>query len=138
MIPLATLPCQVTYSVAAPGWEAEISQAVGTISLLSGITFTLSDDAALHFVERDDLPVNGVHALAWSLPGEIAVSPTEGYETFQPKQRRAIVMHELMHQLGIGHNSEPDSIMNVAVDVYRLSLRDAARIGAAGARCVAS
>lgn len=139
MIPVLITTCAVTYTVDAPGWSAEIAEAIGTVSLASGITFTVSDpDAAtLHIRSLPNLLVgpDAAYLGASYADGTIELADAGTVFTYMPKQRRVIVMHELMHQLGMPHSADPQSVMYPFADwhVFRPSPGDVAGMAAVGA-----
>ena len=128
-------PCAVEVSIQAPGWEREITQALGIYSALSGAQFT-AGEGGIKFVVKPSLKAqNGVDTLASWLGDTVSLTPAAG---LSHNARLRITLHELGHAFWQEHNDEPDSVMYPQMDprytVHKLSPRDAARIAAAGCR----
>ena len=130
-------PCSVEYSVQAPGYEQQITAALGVYSALSGTAFTVGD-GGIHFIVRASLlPSKGVETLAmWSpMSATISLLPASKLPV---GARQRVVLHELGHAYWQDHNDEADSVMyrymNPQHTVTALSVRDQQRIRDAGCR----
>lgn len=121
---VARFPCSVEVSIDAPGWEREITAALGIYSQLSGTTFT-AGNGGIHFVVKTY--VNGTSGADYGQwQGDtVTLAPAM---MLNHNGRLKVALHELGHAYWQGHNTEKDSIMNPNYWGHKLSERDAAII----------
>ncbi len=112
-------PCLVAIVIEAPAYRREILQGVGIVSEATGITF-VEGGWDLVFKQYDRLVMpDGQQVVGWRLGDEIALTdprpwfPQETGGWRQHQRRLGLVIHELLHWLGLPHNTRPDSILNI-------------------------
>ena len=134
---VARFPCSVEISIDAPGWQSEITAALGIYSQLSGTAFTEGGNG-IHFVVKPSLGSRkGVESLGvWSpMTATISLTPAAA---LSHNARLRIALHEIGHAMWQDHSDEPDSVMSPLINprftVHTLSPNDAERIRAAGCK----